>query len=71
MVVLTLARYILEYSLMDYTTIQLSDSRMAAAALFIALRMNNLEGWNESLEFYSGETLLFASSSNNKLSFTS
>lgn len=54
MVVLTLARFILEYSLMDYTTIQLSDSRMAAAALFIALRMNNFEGWNESFEYYSG-----------------
>lgn len=59
MVVLTLGRYILEYSLMDYTTIQLSDSRMAAAALFIALRMNNLEGWNESLEYYSGMPSLF------------
>lgn len=54
MVVLTLARFILEYSLMDYTTIQLSDSRMAAAALFIALRMNNFDGWNDGLEYYSG-----------------
>lgn len=57
MVVLTLARYILEYSLMDYTTIQLSDSRMAAAALFIALRMNNFDGWDESSEYYSGYKL--------------
>lgn len=55
MVVLTLARYILEYSLMDYTTIQLSDSRMAAAALFIALRMNNFDGWTDDLEYYSGK----------------
>lgn len=55
MVVLTLARYILEYSLMDYTTIQLSDSRMAAAALFIALRMNNFDGWTDGLEYYSGK----------------
>lgn len=44
---------------MDYTTIQLSDSRMAAAALFIAMRMNNFDGWNESLEFYSGEKRSF------------
>lgn len=58
MVVLTLARYILEFTLMDYTTIQLSDSKMAAAALFIALRMNDLQGWNESFEFYSGEITL-------------
>lgn len=54
MVTLTLARYILEYSLMDYSTIQLSDAKMACAALFIALRMNHSEGWNESLEYYSG-----------------
>ena len=58
MIVLTLARFILEYSLMDYTTIQLSDSRMAAAALFIALRMNNFDGWNDGLEYYSGKEYL-------------
>jgi G2/mitotic-specific cyclin-B3 len=55
MITLTLARYILEYSLMDYTTLQLSDSKMACAALFIALKMNKCDGWNESLEYYSGE----------------
>lgn len=55
MVTLTLARYILEYSLMDYATIQLSDSKMACAALFIALKMNNMEGWNSTFEYYSGE----------------
>lgn len=55
MVSLTLARYILEYSLMDYSTIQLSDSKMACAALFMSLRMNDMEGWNETYEHYSGE----------------
>lgn len=60
MPILTLARFILEYSLMDYGTIQLSDSKLASAALFIALRMNNLEGWNKTLEYYSGK--------NNKIS---
>lgn len=51
---LTLARYILEYSLMEYSTILLSDAKMACAALFIALRMNNAEAWNECYEYYSG-----------------
>ncbi|KAM8704659.1 hypothetical protein ACLKA7_009166 [Drosophila subpalustris] len=37
---LTLARYILELSLMDYATIGFSDSQMASAALFMALRMH-------------------------------
>ncbi|KAL7047785.1 hypothetical protein ACKWTF_003100 [Chironomus riparius] len=58
MVTLTLARYILEYSLMDYSTIQLSDTKMACAALFMSLRMNNCEGWNEVLEYYSGYRLM-------------
>jgi hypothetical protein len=51
---LTLARFILEFALMDYTTIHLSDSLMACAALFIALRMNKCEGWNAAYEYYSG-----------------
>ena len=55
MVTLTLARYILEYSLMDYSTIQLSDSKMACAALFMSLRMNGMEGWNATYEYYSGK----------------
>ncbi|XP_038111894.1 G2/mitotic-specific cyclin-B3 [Culex quinquefasciatus] len=54
MPVLTLARYILEFSLMDYAIVQLSDSKLACAALFIAMRMNNMPGWNKTLEFYSG-----------------
>lgn len=39
---------------MDYTTIQFSDSKMAAATLFIALQMNKLPGWNATLQYYSG-----------------
>lgn len=54
MPVLTLARYILEFSLMDYAIIQLRDSKLACAALFIAMRMSNMPGWNKTLEFYSG-----------------
>ncbi|XP_055586865.1 G2/mitotic-specific cyclin-B3 [Uranotaenia lowii] len=54
MPVLTLARYILEYTLMDYSIVQLRDSKLACAALFIAMRINNMPGWNKTLEFYSG-----------------
>lgn len=39
MPVLTLARYILEMSLLNYEAIFFSDSKMAAAALYIAYRM--------------------------------
>lgn len=52
---LTLARYILEFSLMNYDVISLSDSKMASACLFMALRMNNKTGWNKTLEHYTGE----------------
>lgn len=52
---LTLARYILEHSLMNYDVITLSDSKMASACLFMALRMNNKPGWNRTLEYYSGK----------------
>jgi hypothetical protein len=55
MSILTLARFILEYSLMDYDIIRLSDSKVAAAALYMALRMNKLDGWNKTLEYYAGE----------------
>ncbi|XP_076292111.1 cyclin B3 [Lasioglossum baleicum] len=50
---LTLARYILEYSLMDYSTIMFSDSKMAAAALLLAFQMKDLGGWTPTLEYYS------------------
>lgn len=52
--ILTLARFILEHSLMDYATITLSDSKMASAALFIALRMVGKPGWSPTLEYYAG-----------------
>uniref|UniRef100_A0A0A9XLG3 G2/mitotic-specific cyclin-B3 n=1 Tax=Lygus hesperus TaxID=30085 RepID=A0A0A9XLG3_LYGHE len=53
MPLLTLARFILETSLMDYATIQCSDSKMAAAALYLALKMKGLD-WTKTLEYYSG-----------------
>uniref|UniRef100_A0A1B0FQY4 Uncharacterized protein n=1 Tax=Glossina morsitans morsitans TaxID=37546 RepID=A0A1B0FQY4_GLOMM len=55
---LVLARYILEISLMHYDTVSFSDSKMAAAALFIALRMFGVDqGWNFALEYSSGYKL--------------
>lgn len=55
MATLTLARYILEYSLMDYATISYSDSKMACAALMMALRMNGIKKpWTSTLVYYTG-----------------
>ncbi|XP_014615109.1 PREDICTED: G2/mitotic-specific cyclin-B3 [Polistes canadensis] len=51
---LTLARYILEYSLMDYSAIRFSDSKLAASALLLAFQMKDLGGWTPTLEYYSG-----------------
>ncbi|KAF5302144.1 hypothetical protein FQA39_LY10479 [Lamprigera yunnana] len=53
MPVLTLARYILELSLMDYATVMVSDSKLAAASLYLALQMKKVHSWNNTLEFYS------------------
>ncbi|XP_053678226.1 G2/mitotic-specific cyclin-B3 [Anopheles nili] len=57
MPVLTLARYILEASLMEYNTALVLESKLACAALYIALRMDNRSGWNDTLKHYSGYTL--------------
>ncbi|GJQ66946.1 CycB3 [Trypoxylus dichotomus] len=54
MPILTLARYILENSLMEYETVFLSDSVLASASLFLALQMKKTSGWTETLEFYTG-----------------
>lgn len=40
---------------MSYDLIQMSDSKVAAACLFMALRMSRKAGWNKTLEFYTGE----------------
>lgn len=56
MPLLTLARYILELGLMDYDTITLSDSKQAAAALYLAFRMTRHSTWTDSLRFYTGKS---------------
>ncbi|XP_034231565.1 G2/mitotic-specific cyclin-B3 [Thrips palmi] len=54
---LTLARYILELSLLEYSMVTLSDSKLAAGALLLSLKMQNLGGWTPTLEYYSGYKL--------------
>ena len=59
---LTLARYVLEMSLMDYDIISLRESEVAAASLLVALRMKSAGDWvrichisNKSLFFLNGQ----------------
>lgn len=59
MPVLTLARFILEYSLMDYATVTVRDSKLASASMYLALKMKNISGWTPALEFYSGNYYCF------------
>lgn len=54
---LTLARYVLELCLLEYSVVSLSDSKMAAAALYIAIRMKSVSGWTSTLEYYTGYKL--------------
>jgi len=55
MPVLTLARYILETSLMEYSlNVETSESKLAAAAMVLALTMKNITGYKVTLEYYSG-----------------
>lgn len=63
---LTLARFILEFSLMNYDIISLSDSKIASACLFMALRLNHKAGWNKTLEYYSGKCRGRAASQSSK-----
>lgn len=51
---LTLARYILELSLMDYELIDTSDSLLGAAALFLAKAIKEDATWSQTLSHYSG-----------------
>uniref|UniRef100_A0AC34GZE5 G2/mitotic-specific cyclin-B3 n=1 Tax=Panagrolaimus sp. ES5 TaxID=591445 RepID=A0AC34GZE5_9BILA len=54
---LTLARYILETSLMFYQFVGIKDDLMAAASLLLALRMKKLDDWSAKLVKYTGYTL--------------
>jgi len=64
---LTLARYILELSLMEYSFVSESSSKLAAAALLLALKTKLLCGWTPTLQYYSG-VIFDLSHGNNALS---
>lgn len=51
---LTLARFILELSLMESSFITVADSLLAASALMLAFRMKNNGTWDATLRHYSG-----------------
>ncbi|XP_068226748.1 G2/mitotic-specific cyclin-B3 isoform X2 [Palaemon carinicauda] len=51
---LTLTRFILEMSLMDYDLIDASDSALAAAALFFTRVIKGEPTWPPTLQYYSG-----------------
>lgn len=53
---LTLARYILETSLMEYDFITIKASKMAAACLNLAMAMKNLHEWTPTLVHYTEYT---------------
>ena len=58
MSVLTYARYVLETSLLEYKfNVEMSESKLAAAALVLALKVNQVKDkWVNTLAFYSGYT---------------
>lgn len=51
---LTLTRYILEMSLMDYELLDASDSALAAAALLLTRIIRGNGTWTPTLQYYSG-----------------
>ncbi|XP_064084485.1 G2/mitotic-specific cyclin-B3-like isoform X1 [Macrobrachium nipponense] len=54
---LTLTRFILEMSLMDYDLIDASDSALAAAALFFTRIIRGDPTWSPTLQYYSGYSM--------------
>ncbi|XP_021197012.3 G2/mitotic-specific cyclin-B3 isoform X1 [Helicoverpa armigera] len=54
---LTLARFVLEQCLLEYNLLEHSDSKMAAAALYLALRMKSIGNWSPTLQYYTGYTV--------------
>lgn len=68
MPVLTFARYILESSLLEYKfNVELSESALAAATMIVAFKVKGIEGWEKTLEFYSGVKIVEVESVANNL----
>jgi len=58
MPVLTLARYILEMSLMEYKlNTDTSESKLAASCLVLAMKMKGITGFTATMEYFSGYKL--------------
>lgn len=53
---LTLARYILETSLLEYDFVPVRASQMAAACLSLAMAMKDINEWTPTLVHYTGYT---------------
>lgn len=53
---LTLSRYILETSLLEYEFVPIRSSKMAAACLCLAMAMKDLSEWTPTLVHYTGYT---------------
>ncbi|XP_048746879.2 G2/mitotic-specific cyclin-B3-like [Ostrea edulis] len=51
---LTMARFILEMSLMEYEFIKYRESKMASACLLLAMKMKKTGKWTSTLEHYTG-----------------
>ncbi|XP_067669093.1 G2/mitotic-specific cyclin-B3-like [Haliotis asinina] len=54
---LTLARYILEMSLMEYSLLSVKESKMAAATLYLALCMKKEGTWTRTMVHFTGYEL--------------
>jgi len=54
MELLTLARYILESSLLQYEFVDCSPSKIAAAALLLAFKMKRCHEWDKTLVYHTG-----------------
>ena len=54
MEVLTLARYILESSLLHYEYVDCSPSKMASAALLLSFKMKKCCEWDSTLVYHTG-----------------
>jgi hypothetical protein len=60
MQILTFARYILEMSLLEYRfNVETSESKLAAAALALAMSISKVNGWANTLEVGSSDENLF------------
>ncbi|XP_046326729.2 G2/mitotic-specific cyclin-B3-like [Haliotis rufescens] len=51
---LTLARYILEMSLMEYSLLSVKESKLAAATLYLALSMKKEGTWTRTMVHFTG-----------------